>query len=750
MKRSFGFPEDDYTPHGYLRNPAHGCFWGMASSCVRSVESCGFRWGLGAGRNGSLRIGAIIAGTRFVLPEDFASAGVELVSRHHTLNLMSFDFSYQAVRIKAEFLVPHPDAIACRLLVSGADVPVELLVITHVDRAKGFGYSQWHGCAEDVAVYSDEGPWFVTAATRSAEWWALSKQPVSELAEAAVHRQGPAMQERLCSNHLPPANDFADVSAIQVYRFGSLPRGQERELSVVLVRTATHAEGKAEARRLLPTIARLASQRKAADEAWWANAPRLAGDWPASWRRGFVYDLDTTRHILMPPMGVFVNPWPSWMLYNPRIVLAENCLDMMRLHYADPDAAEQAILTMFQTAPAPNVPCMHPNGNLNMVARDGEPTGTSPAWCLPFHNICLMYLRRLNKAWIAKLFPYMAAFMDWWLEHRTDEEGWAVYKCTWEAGEDANPRLDAEHSGDAVLTELVRPCELQAAFAHSAWVLAFFAEELALPKQTVEYWRKVYEDYRDRTRSLWDPQTQRFRDWDKQRNRFTGPGPGVTEEQLRFSPLSHSIPLYDVATPEQARALGERIGEYTNTDANKWASWSFALLEGAVVSGMSEAAAEYAYAILARVYPRNDRRTDVHTGALPGLAHEVWGQQLADAGAEIYGWGATTAQIVIRHLLGFQESSRTDGIVFELAPSLPKPLRQTGKTYALDNLRYRGIGFDLRYTVASDTELDVRIDWHDERTARVRGPAVSDATSRDGCTAFRIRNFTRCQVSLAP
>ncbi len=746
MNTSFGFPEDDYTPHGYLRNPGHGCFYGMASSCVRSIESCGFRWGLGAGRNGSIRVGAVIAGKCFLLPEDFDSAGVDLVSHHHTLNLISFDWTCQGVTIKAEFLVPHKDAIGCRVTVVGASVPIELLLVNHADRVKGFGYSQWHGCPEDVGIYSDEGPWFVSAATRRADWWALSKQPADQLCRSAISRDAPGMQERLCSNHLSPANDFADVSAVQLYRLGALARGQTREMSAVLVRSATYQEGKDEVRRLLPTISRLASQRRAADEAWWRNAPRISGDWPDSWRRSFVYDLDTTLHVLMPPMGIFENPWPSWMLYNPRIVMAENCLDMMRLHYADPDAAEQAVLTMFETAPMPNVPCMHPNGNLNMVARDGEPTGTSPAWCLPFHNIRLMYLRRLNKAWIAKLFPYMAAYMKWWLENRTDEEGWAVYKCTWEAGEDANPRLDAEHSGDAVLTEIVRPCELQAAFAHSAHVLAFFAEELGMPEEIRDEWLKVYENYRDRTRRMWDAKAERFRDWDKVAKAWTAPRDGVSEADIRFSPLSHSIPLYGVASAEQAAAMGKHLHEYADTRADNWASWSFALLEGSIASEAAPTAAEYAHSILSRVYPGNDRRKLTPPRPLPGVGHEVWGRDPSDGGHEVYGWGCTTAQILIRHLLGFQESADTSAVVFDLAPSVPRGLSETGKTYAIDNIHYRGVGFNLRYTIASDSELDTKIEWHKGRKCKVAGDGVANVANADGATTFRIRNCTRCQV----
>ena len=60
----------------------------------------------------------------------------------------------------------------------------------------------------------------------------------------------------------------------------------------------------------------------------------------------------------------------------------------------------------------------------------------------------LLYLRTLDRSWLAQVYPYAAAYIEWWLEHRVDAEGWLVYKCTWESGEDGNPRLDPGGSGD--------------------------------------------------------------------------------------------------------------------------------------------------------------------------------------------------------------------------------------------------------------------------------------------------------------
>jgi hypothetical protein len=159
-------------------------------------------------------------------------------------------------------------------------------------------------------------------------------------------------------------------------------------------------------------------------------------------------------------------------------VLAEGSLDMLRLSFAQPELAQRAVLSMFRDAPGPNVPCVFKHGEPNMVAADGAICGTSPAWCVPFHNIKLLYLRTLDRAWLAELYPYLAAYVRWWAAERADAEGWTVYKCTWEAGEDNSTRLDPDGEGDHVISQFARPIELQASMAHAAATLGFFEREL--------------------------------------------------------------------------------------------------------------------------------------------------------------------------------------------------------------------------------------------------------------------------------
>jgi hypothetical protein len=429
-----------------------------------------------------------------------------------------------------------------------------------------------------------------------------------------------------------------------------------------------------------------------------ATCPRLSGDWPAGWREGLHYDLQTTRLLVQPPGGIFEDVWPAWMSAWPRVVLAEGTLDMLRLGYADPDLAQRAILSMFRDAPMPNVPCVFEGGGYNMVAADGSRCGTSPAWCLPFLNLELLYLRTLDRQWLGQLFPYLAAYLEFWLAERTDAEGGIVYKCTWESGEDGNPRLDPSGSGDGVISSRIRPVELQATFAHAAAVMALFAVELGLDASR---WRELQQTYLDKTRALFDPAENRFRDWLIEERRFQPSRPEQPywgTDSCRYSPLG----LTPLLLGEHIDA--DEIWRHAQPPWTWWPSWTYALVESAASAGHFQRVGETAASIVDRVY-RVTTRHDLGSlpRPLPGAAPEFWPEDWRTyQGHDAYGWGATTANLLIRHVFGFKESRLTDRFAFELTPALPRSLLQPGRRFGIQRLNYRGLLLDVDYLVESE------------------------------------------------
>ncbi|HEX8968790.1 MAG TPA: hypothetical protein VF937_12970, partial [Chloroflexota bacterium] len=190
-----------------------------------------------------------------------------------------------------------------------------------------------------------------------------------------------------------------------------LRAGEERRLVTVLGRGADAEIALRRAESAAAISEEVYARLLAEDARFLADCPTLAGDWPTHWAEGLHHDFQTTRLLVQPAGGIFRDVWPAWMAAWPRVVLAEGMLDMLRLAYADPDLAQRAVLSMFRDAPAANVPCVFRGGEYNMLAADGSRCGTSPAWCLPFLNLELLYLRTLDRAWLARVYPLVAAYL---------------------------------------------------------------------------------------------------------------------------------------------------------------------------------------------------------------------------------------------------------------------------------------------------------------------------------------------------
>src|SRR5207245_1432039 len=109
---------------------------------------------------------------------------------------------------------------------------------------------------------------------------------------------------------------------------------------------------------------------------------------------------------------------------------------------------------------------------------DGLICGTAPEWGFPLW-CCDQILRRTGDLhWLRRLYPKAAAYLRWWLDHRRDAEGWLVYACSWESGQDVSSRFGPQQTGGTIIQH-VRPVDLQASMAQGAEILARWATMLA-------------------------------------------------------------------------------------------------------------------------------------------------------------------------------------------------------------------------------------------------------------------------------
>jgi hypothetical protein len=239
--------------------------------------------------------------------------------------------------------------------------------------------------------------------------------------------------------------------------------------------------------------------------------------------------------------------------------------------------------------------------------------------------------------------------------------------------------------------------------AHAAQVMTLFAHELGLDASR---WRKIESDFRQRVQRLFDADAGRYRD------RLSGPCP--EQEYWGIDPCRYSA---QSLTP---LLIGEPLAEaelerHVCPPWTLWPSWTWSLIESAAAGEFSSVVGQIASDALDRVYRITTRRElGSLTRPMPGTSPEFWPEDWRTyAGNDAYGWGATTANLLIRHLFGFKESRDTDGWVAELAPALPAELLRLGARYGIRRVNYRNLVFDLWYTVEAD-RLRVELDLGDE------------------------------------
>ncbi|MFN8632761.1 MAG: hypothetical protein U0893_02825 [Chloroflexota bacterium] len=765
-----GFPADSYTPHGYLANPfavAHSWTDGEGG-CLRTTrQRLGLGWQLpwALQARASLDLVVTLEGPtgRLARRVDFARVG--LVSPHHSARLLVYRWEAFGRRWEASYTLVDRDTL-------GLDVSWQPLGDSPADGSAGrparpgagaltlgIGLVGWRRA--DPRVETQARPQVVIPQEQSSFYDDVSQVQDEDAPPGAVDLGEPYGRWELL------VGDGAELVAVRVaYESDGEEAGEPAGAEATAMSpdadpptaelTAAFQVGTAREGTVHALVRRASGESRVAvdelvgaalararedDERFWQGAARLSGDWPDSWRRGWVYDVETTRMCVYPAGGIFTDVWPAWMVQWPRAVVAEGTLDMARLAYASPDLAQRATLSLFRDAKTPNVPCVFQHGEPNMVAKDGSICGTSPAWCVPFYNLERLFAQTLDREWLAAIYPYLAAYVVWWLAERTDADGWTVYKCTWEAGEDDTPRLDPERRGDNVVSAFVRPVELQATMALSAGVLARFAAVLGRTED-VKRWSAVEGRYQEKTRELWDPEEGRFRDWDARAERFLAPAGEANYwgiDPCRYSALAFTPLLAGLGDDATRAGLRRELQQYDGPPWTLWASWSYVVLEAAPLTGDGDFAGRVAAEIVGRVYDELDaREPGGPTHPIPGVSREYWPLDLSTwASCEGYGWGANTASLLVRQVFGFVEGPYADPetpLTFVLRPSLPETLLVPGREYRLENVPYRGARLSLGYRVGADGQLTLLVSADGPTRCRVTEKAPGEQVAEVGAS----------------
>jgi Trehalase len=720
-------PQDDFTPFGYLDNPYHA--WKLnPSGVLRSIEPLGMGWhvpNLGSYVNNQfqytahLNIGLKIDKMVLVTPDDFRRQKCAINSTLHTKNRFEYDcvVPKYGLTLRACYFLVDEDALGCIVtlsMASASPLPVTCYLThqhthnPHTSRLWEHGLYALQDRDQGYAMLgiASEGDVFThgaSAAGGGALAWEAAGFGVT-LDDIAAWAQGarlhpPAITQRepgsgwqLRTLALPFSLELGGTSPSTHVIHAALVRGVSQDQSLERWREAMGIDG----------MLRAEDEHRVADEAFWQQAPQLSGDWPAQWRRGFIYDLETLRMMMRPPSGIIPHVWDAMQIQAPRTVLAEAAMDTLFLSYADPELAAEAILGHFESSPRPNLPCMREDGSFNMVADDGQICGTAPEWGFPLWCCDQIFRRTGDQAWLRRLYPGAAAYLRWWLQYRSDAEGWLRYACSWESGQDVSTRFGPQQTGGTIIQH-VRPVDLQASMAQGARILARWATLLAQEDHPeneayhaeAERWQRVADDFTAKTRQMWH--NGWFRDYDS-----------VAKEWSAEQDAMHLSPVFcGVAGSEHIEQLRPALAQPPSNNPYwrplSWPPIIMTVAEAARAAGMPAEAADLAYRFIDASYRSLDSRTPDEYGNIPGVTREnrrvvqqKWGVDYANSGIEGYGWGAVSIFLVIRYLMGLREEA-ADRIV--IAPALPQALRRVGATYRIEPLPWGEYVLGIEYAI---------------------------------------------------
>ena len=709
-------PHYEFTPFGYLDNPEHTAHLHI-SGIVRSVPPLGFGfwkrslpWTYASGVCPTfnnylsfLRLSLITEKVRISNMEEAKAQSV--CSLVHTKNLMSYDWSGHGLSFKVTYLLADEETIACDWEIKN-DLYDPQKITLRASNLYGFIEKPWWGSSGVVSRFVPEKKAWINKIWEGGDVFTLGSDDLPM--RVGLKFYGPDDDPAEW-----PGDELNDVSygtrdfdqavgaeSYSDYSF-TIEGRSSRKGRFYLVRERNEAYAWRRLGKIRLDFDHIKQLKQEEDERFYSGTPILTGAWPEAWKQGWVQDFETLRMTVRPPVGIYTTPWDAMQIFSPRCVLGETHLDMMCFAYADPETAKEVIWGCFKDAPMPNVPCSREDGSMNMIGAGGSECGTSPVWGLPFYVIRSIFFREHDLNWLRKLYPYLRSFINWWLENRTDAEGWFHCNNSWESGQDGSKRFTFDGNTEADVVDFVRTVDVEAVMAHAMETMAIFAGYLGL-ENDIPYWKELSEERIKRTREMFYEGW--FRDYDARNDR-----PIVLKDYYDVMML---LPItVGVALPEQIEEMRSSFKYFIENPKLmlEWPSFQVPFTEAARRAKQNVMVSDLLLATGDRVYGRETSR-DVRPLAsrhkttfpncfrykMPGQASEFWPLKpdpVWECGAEHYGWGATLPTMVIRNVFGVRELE-TSYPSIEIEPTLPSSWKE-GERYGIENLRIGPFTLDV-------------------------------------------------------
>ena len=731
-------PQDRYTPNGYIDNPYHSLIFNR-SGVLRSYPPLGLGWwrtnfhpgGYALGDRDHvnytslLRMGVNIDGTAFFLAKDFVDVHPPLASAYHTKSMMSYDWTARDVTVSLRFFLPSEHALACAAELSNASsVKKNIGVLAAHEYI--IGTTRWWG-SDGIVTCAD-----TQAGVNVSKIWAYGDVFVLGASSMPAAFFSATTEDSVATWLNDPSNAGQRTTAVQgrgpvfaaQYHAVTLAPGERRTLLFVLSRGTNEMAARRTLTSALTSAADSLRRQLADDERFWKTCPRLAGDWPDAWKRGWVYDFETIRMTVRRPLGIFRSPWDGMQIHAPRVVLGETAMDMLTLSYADPALAQEVLLGTFADALAPNVPCAREDGSVNMISADGSECGTAPMWGYPFKTIRAVYAMSGDVSWLRRMYPHLRAYVLWWLEKRTDRDGWLHCNNSWESGQDGSRRFLVADKNEGAVADFVRTVDVEASMAEALGMLEQSATILGVTADANDWKSKGVRRVANTREMFYEG---RYHDVDGR----SGVPIGKKEDYdvMMLAPVACGV-----APPSHIAAIRPILRQFSMTPppALQWPPLLFTYIEAAWHGDERQSASDLVSATADRVYRRTDA-PGIVPGAdplgyrVPGVANEYWPASDVPPGGEHYGWGATLPMFIIRSIAGFHEGDNDS--TFLLAPCLPRSFLQTRRDYTITGLHAGEITFST--TMRAEGVSGVACTLHFEARRRMSLRVVDPTTGSE-------------------
>ena len=769
-----GFPTGNYTPFGYLDNPYH-TLWLNNSGVIRSAPPLGFRF---REHKTIMQLAVEVNGHSYSSTADLETANLH--SSYHSKNIFTYNWTIEKINFTTTYFLESDQAngLNCEVKIENSGLSTAIVEVRATLSVPPLDFDHYTAMimADNGVILRRfaEGPVYLLDTEAKDVFRAVSSS-----SESVIKYMANGDREGLGTSAVSVRGDYmGGVLGFQT----SISSRDVKAFRFCLLRDITQAAAVNKSRLALKNFDARLKALVEDDRNFWQGCPRLTGDWPELWKRGFVYDWETLRMTIRRPIGIYKHYWDGMQVTIPRSVLAETAIDMFTYSYADPDMAKQVIYGLFADAIAPNIPCVREDGSVNMVSESGSECGTAPSWCLPSLAIQSIYARTEDQRWATNLYPYLEKFIDWWFANRTHDDSTFFFDNSWESGQDQSTRFLIEHKTGGTGVQFIEPVDLHASIADFAYLLSSLAD--ILKQKNKKKWLYLFEKHKKLINKYWVK--GEFHDIDRRTGKHTN-----SHSSYLLVPF-----VFNLTNDDQNDSLRQHFKKSFYGELSDWVRWSpsfqvvietmWAAGERALQSEHISNQLDYVYswwdrrtweapAILPRVWGHVERpanlleyhprtwektvgmidqstnpRAAPHQYAvpMPGVACESWkGRKGHPGGMENYGWGAAMPMHLIRGIIGYRDLPPDANLGFLLAPSLPSKVLKFGNQLGMANLHYRDVNFDVTYVVQEKNQIHTTLSWHATAPlhvmARTNNKIVAESRGKqaDGTLNYTIKNY---------